>query len=238
MYGKQDLQGHAARLAFVGKHGGRVRIDMRRLFPTTKSTFADVRPVARSVVFSVGAVVLLTSCTLLKPQEAPRETFDISAPASISGLRGGSGSQILVKAPTALKSIDSERLIVRPSPAVITYLAGVQWGDTVPRMVQAKLVEAFENTGATGATAKPGDGLVIDYQLVSDIRKFEILNREAVVEISIKLLSDKSGLVRETRIFTATSPARGTSAEDYVAAIDAAFDDLARSVVRWVVNQT
>lgn len=193
--------------------------------------------VARGVL-SASAVFVLSACAFLKPAEAPRNTYEISAPKSFSGLGRGSRSQILVKTPTALKSIDSDRIIVKPTASEITYLAGAQWSDTVPRMVQAKLVEAFENAAATGATAKPGDGLVIDYQLVSDIRRFEILNGTATIEVSIKLLVDKTGLVRETRIFTATSPVAGDAAEDQVAAFDAAFNELAKSIVSWVTRQT
>lgn len=199
--------------------------------------FKIIRLIKTITTFVMLAFVL-SSCALLKSPEAPRETYDISAPSNFSNLRGGTRSQILVKLPTALKSIDSDRLIVKPSPSVITYLAGAQWSDTVPRMVQSKLVEAFENTGATGATAKPGDGLVIDYQLVSSIRRFEISNGSAVIEVSIKLLTDKTGLVRETRIFTATTNAIGETADAYVTAFDASFDELARNIVRWVINQT
>ena len=184
------------------------------------------------------SVLALSSCALIKPAESPRETYELTAPSSFGNLRSVSRSQILVKVPTALKSIDSERIIVRPSASVITYLAGAQWSDTVPRMVQAKLVEAFENTNATGATARPGDGLVIDYQLVSDIRRFEMLDGIAVIELSIKLLTDKTGVVRETRIFTAKRRATGKSADDYVAAFDASFDELSREIVRWVINRT
>ena len=184
------------------------------------------------------SVLLLSSCALIKGSEAPRETYDLSAPTSFSNIRGSSNSQILVKAPTALKSIDSDRMIVKPTPSVITYLAGAQWADTVPNMVQSKLVETLENSGATAATAKPGDGLVIDYQLVSDIRRFEIQDGLAVIQISIKLLADKTGLVRETRIFTATSRTAGSTPEAYVAAFDASFDELAREVALWVVNRT
>ncbi len=183
------------------------------------------------------AAALLTSCALIKPQEAPRDTFELTAPASVAGLGGGTSAQILVKLPTSLKAIDSDRIIVKPSPSVVTYLQGAQWSDTVPRLLQARLVEAFENTGRIGATARPGDGLVIDFQLVSDIRRFEISNGDAIIELSIKLLADKSGLVRETRIFTATSPAGGSDAQAYVAAFDAAFDDLAKGIIRWVVGQ-
>ena len=184
------------------------------------------------------ALVAAASCALIKPGEAPRDTFDISAPTSFTGVRGGSRAQILVKVPTALSSVDSDRIIVKPTPAVVTYLAGAQWADTVPRLIQAKLVESFENSGATRATAKPGDGLIIDYQLVSDVRRFEVFEGVATIELSIKLLTDRTGVVRETRIFRASSRASGESADDVVAAFDRAFDEIARDVIGWVVNRT
>ncbi len=202
--------------------------------------FPDISFAGHFVRFGIWSclALILSSCALIQPPEAPRETYDLTAPAEFQNLRGRSGSQILVKLPTALKSINSERMIVKPSPSVITYLAGAQWADTVPNLVQSKLVETLENTGATGATAKPGDGLVIDFQLVSEIRKFEIENGQAIIEISIKLLTDRSGRVRETRIFEASSNASGSSPGDYVAAFDAAFNDLARQIARWVIIRT
>ncbi|MFD0917987.1 ABC-type transport auxiliary lipoprotein family protein [Pseudahrensia aquimaris] len=186
------------------------------------------------------AAVVLSGCALLKAPEAPRDSYELTAPDSVSGLRASTNAQILVKKPNALKSLDSERLVLRSNGSEITYLAGVQWTDTVPNMVQAKLVEAFENTGATGATAKPGDGLVIDYQLISDLRRFEVVTDgagQAVIELSIKLLSDKSGKVLETQIFTATATLVGREGDDYVRALDAAFDELAVDVIRWVLGR-
>lgn len=183
--------------------------------------------------------VLLALCALLKSPPPPRDTFEISAPTSF-GRVGRTRAQILVKTPTSLKSVDSDRMILRPTGSSVTYLEGAQWSDTVPRMIQAKLVESFENSRATGATAKPGDGLVIDYQLVSDIRRFDIIpgtNGRVLVEISIKLLADRSGKVRETRIFRSTTPTRGDDAEAYVAAFDVAFDKLAKDVIVWVTRR-
>jgi len=188
-------------------------------------------------VFSVFALALLLgSCALLGGQQTARETYEISVPSSLSGTGGGTGAQLLIKVPNALKAINSDRIVVKTGPNAITYLEGAQWSDTVPLMVQAKLVEAFENTGSTGATAKPGDGLVIDYQLIPDIRRFEIVDGEAVIEISIKLLGDRTGKVLDSQIFTVRAAARGDDGPAIVEAFDDAFSDLARQVIRWVFS--
>lgn len=199
---------------------------------------AKIRP----LLLVSGIVMLLgtSGCALLKSAPEPRDSYEITAPKSVSGISGSTRAQILIKKPNALKSLDSERLVLRSNGSEITYLAGVQWTDTVPNMVQSKLVESFENSGATGATAKPGDGLVIDYQLVSDLRRFEVVTdggNRAVIEISIKLLSDKSGKVLETEIFTASAPVSGEANDAYIRALDAAFDELAIDIIRWVLGQ-
>ncbi|MEL6750568.1 MAG: ABC-type transport auxiliary lipoprotein family protein [Pseudomonadota bacterium] len=201
------------------------------VFRSSKLSFAKLTLLGASAL-------ALSSCALLQGPEAPRETYELTAVDDVAGLTGATRAQILVKVPSALKSIDSDRIVVRPTPSVVTYLAGAQWSDTLPRMVQAKLVTAFENTAATGATAQPGDGLVIDYQLIGQIRRFGIdeTARQARLEMSVKLLSDRSGKVVETRVFTATAPAG--SGADYVAALDRAFDALTRDIVRWVIGRT
>lgn len=196
----------------------------------------------RSLLRLLGVLTValtVTACAVLKPPPAPRDTFDLTVPQNLA-ISGSTKAQILVKQPNSLKAIDSDRMILREGTAEITYLAGAQWADNVPKLVQSRLLEAFENAGAAGAAAKPGDGLVIDYQLISEIRRFEIDLTDApvaVIEISIKLLSDKSGRVLETRIFKARQQATGSEAADYVAALDGAFTEIVRDIINWVTRR-
>ncbi len=46
----------------------------------------------------------------------------------------------------------------------------------------------------------------------------------AVVEMAVRLLSDKTGEVRATRVFRTAIPVTGTSNAAYVKALDKAFD--------------
>ncbi len=41
-------------------------------------------------------------------------------------------------------------------------------------LVQLRLLQAFQNTGRIGAAGLPGQGLAIDYQVVTELRRFEI----------------------------------------------------------------
>ena len=135
-----------------------------------------------------------------------------------------------------MKSLDSEQVVVRVSQAEIQYLANSQWGDRLPRMVQSKLVEAFENSGRLGGVGKPGQGLAIDYQVVTDIRSFEVDTSGADVanvEISLKILNDRNGTVRAQQVFRASAPVSGSENRDFIAALDRAFAEVGAESVEW-----
>lgn len=180
------------------------------------------------------AAVLASGCGT----KANNDTFDLSLTPAGSG-PAAHNRQILVTEPTALKSLDSEQVVVRVSPSEIQYLANSQWGDRLPRMVQSKLVEAFENSGRLGGVGKPGQGLAIDYQLITDVRAFEIDTvggDRGVVEISVKLLNDRNGSVKAQKVFSASQPASGTSNEAYIRAMDQAFARVSAEIVTWTLS--
>ena len=74
-----------------------------------------------------GASLLVTSCAGLGGKELT--TYDLTAPEDFPNVNGRSSAQILVPVPTALKSLDSEMIVVRPTTAEITYFGDSQWSD-------------------------------------------------------------------------------------------------------------
>jgi cholesterol transport system auxiliary component len=177
------------------------------------------------------AAALLSGCG----SKANNDTFDLSLTPSATG-PSARNRQILVPEPTAVKMLDSEQVVVRVSPSEVQYLSESRWGDRLPRLVQSKLVEAFENSGRLGGVGKPGQGLAIDFQIVTDIRAFEVTasgSRSANVEISAKILNDRNGTVRAQNVFKATSPVSGTENSDYIEALDRAFARVGAEIVDW-----
>lgn len=170
---------------------------------------------------------------------AKNDTFDLSTPVAGSGAAQMKGRQILVQQPTALQALNSEQIVIKVSSSEIQYLAKAQWSDKLPRMVQAKLVEAYENSGKLGGVGIPGQGLAIDYQVVTDIRAFEIRTgggSQAVVEISAKILNDRNGSVRAQKVFSQTVPTGGGSNEAFVKALDRAFAGVTGQIVDWTLK--
>ena len=181
--------------------------------------------------------LVLSGCALFPGGgPAPLDTYELSAPTPDTA-RSRRGTQVLIGEPSALKSLDGQNIVIVPSPGVIQFLKGAQWADRLPKVVQARLAEAFQRSGSFAGVGKPGEGLAIDYQVLSEIRSFQIdvgQGNRADVEIFVKVLNDRNGVVRASRTFEASATVGGAAGNDaYVRALDAAFGDVASEIVRW-----
>lgn len=194
---------------------------------------------ARRSTAGAGIALLMAGLMLTGCGTGPApDTFDLSTPkASVSA--PARKRQVLVTEPTAVKALDSDQIVVRVGGDEIQYLAKAQWSDRLPRLVQARLVQSLENTGKLAGVGKPGQGLAIDDQIVSDIRAFEIVttsNSMARVEISVKLLNDRNGTVRAQQSFSAEVPA-GSGNPSFVKAMDRGFAAVTDDIVAWVLKE-
>ena len=201
--------------------------------PTDEGKFATMNGVRTSILGMLVAG-LLAGCS----SSIPPDTFELSAPVNVP-VKGATRAQILIPEPTAIKTLANDKIVVKTAPYAVEYLAQSQWTDRLPRMVQLRLLQAFENTGRIGAVGVPGQGLAIDYQLVMEIRRFEIDaegGATARVDISVKALNDRNGSVKRTRIFSASAPVTGSGNGAYVSALNNAFDQISREIVVWTLG--
>ena len=78
--------------------------------------------------------------------------------------------------------------------------------------------------------------MAIDYQVIVEIRAFEVRvdgSARAEVELFVRLLNDRNGVVRAEKTFTATAPVAGEGNDAYVGALDSAFGQAAVEIVDW-----
>lgn len=182
----------------------------------------------------------LSGCAGFPFGRTPPDTYDLTALSTPSVEHGPRAPkrQILVPTPTALKALNSDKVLIHTSPAAIQYLSKSQWSDQLPNIVQAKLIEAIEDSGRVGGVGRPGDGLAIDYRLLTDIRAFDVSTvgaPTARVEISAKILNDRNGVVMTQRVFEATAPVVGAGNEAFIHALNTAFDQVASEIVSWTL---
>jgi ABC-type uncharacterized transport system auxiliary subunit len=73
-----------------------------------------------------------------------------------------------------------------------------QWSAPLPKLLQAKIIQSFENADYPQVVARPTEGLTADYQLLIDLRSFqvELLPKPgAEVEFSARILARDCRLV-------------------------------------------
>jgi cholesterol transport system auxiliary component len=161
-------------------------------------------------------------------------TYDLSAPTS--RIRGASGVQVLVNEPAAIQTLATQQILVKDASGSISFIGGGQWADNLPRLIQTRLINTFENASQIRGVSRPSSGAVADVQLISELRSFEIAtpSNEAVVEMSVKIVSDQTGRIANGRIFRARVPAAAVDAANAARALDEALSVVMLDVVRWV----
>lgn len=169
----------------------------------------------------------------------PLDAYDLGAPPLPPAGERRVRTQILVPEPAALQILDGEDIAIRRAGGALQLLGGARWSDRLPILVQARLVEAYQRSQAFGGVGRPGEGLAIDYQLITDIRAFEVRvggNDHAYVEIFARVLDDRTGVVRASRDFIATAPVPVNGNPAYVQALDQAFKSVASDIVDWSIS--
>ena len=179
----------------------------------------------------------LTGCASLFGGDAPVVIYDLAIP---DVGRTGLGSIVAVPSASSIRVLETDRIAVRPTPSTYAFFPSATWTDALPELVQARVVQAFEDASALSTIARSSDGLAARYQLLLDIRAFELLSgppEVARVSISAKLLNLSSGRVAAATIVDANVPAPSDTAPDAVAAMNAAFESVMRDIVAWAGRQ-
>lgn len=197
--------------------------------PFSNALPTSAHGLARRLVLGLCFSSLLAACG----GTPSRTTFDLTAPADV-GRVGGSRAQLVINEPTTVQAIDSDRILVRDAGA-LSYLPDAQWADRLPKLFQVRLIQTFENASRLGRVGRPGDRVVADLALNVDIRSFgiEVASSQAVVEVTVRIVSDRNGRVSAARGFVARVPVSGVTGPVAARALDEAMSQVLRDIVKW-----
>jgi phospholipid/cholesterol/gamma-HCH transport system substrate-binding protein len=145
---------------------------------------------------------------------------------------------LVVPEPTTLMGFNVDKILLQPAAGESVPLADARWGDNLPILFQARLIESFENAGYARSVSRTRDGVASDFQLLIDIRSFQISTAsEPTAEIDfIAKLVDKDGRIINASTFQGTAPVSGTDAPAYVKALDEVFAKLMTELVEWTTT--
>lgn len=204
------------------------------------------RQIMRSVCRSmpVGTVSVILAATLLSGcvgkllTAPPPATYDLAGVESAPSVKRRTSAQVLVPEPFALQTLASQRIVVTRGP-LVAYYPNAQYPDTLPRLVQSRVIQAFEKSKGVRAIGRPGEGLSIDYQLLTNIRTFAFdvtpSGRFAEIEIFAQIMNDRTGKVVESKLFKASVPVAEDTAPAAVTGLNAALDQVLVDMVAWAV---
>ncbi|MFW5641269.1 MAG: ABC-type transport auxiliary lipoprotein family protein [Roseicyclus sp.] len=184
-----------------------------------------------------GAVSALGSAT-----EA-LEIFDLSTPADLP-LRQGAPQRrdVIVEVPTTGGALDTDRIMLRPTPLQAQYLPGIRWSEEAPVMLQTLMLRALDRTGAFQYVGRRPLGPGGDFAVVSELVEFEavLLPGDAGAQVEVRMISR---IVREqgvqivaTRTFAARELAPSLEDTDIAAAFDAATGRVISEFTVWTLS--
>lgn len=190
----------------------------------------------------LGAAASLGGCSglsAINEAATPLDTYDLSPAAGSTAVRK-SGQTLLVALPNAPAAITSDRIMVKPGVAAVTYLPDARWSDEVPALVQSLLVRSIAGTGEMGYVGPREAGPVPDLALLSRIDAFQVeVTGEAFfakIDISLTLLRDSDQSVIKTVTFQNEVPATNDSPVAIVAAFQENLDVLLPEIATWAVK--
>ena len=183
----------------------------------------------------VAGVERLTGGESAKPQSV---SFDLTAPREFSPA-DKRPVQIAVAEPTTLIVFDTQKLVARSIAGARSPLTGNgQWADTLPKLLQAKIIQTLENALSPSAVARTSEGTAADRQLLIDIRSFELQAGNPPVgriELAARVTTEGSRVIA-SRTFSASAPAFSDEVTSAAAALNDAFVRVATDMANWVRN--
>ncbi len=222
--------GHACGL--LSQKFPKISFNLRSLF-----NFAGVLV----MLFALGGCSLSGAVKGALSSGDPSKTFDLVLDRSLISRAGRLDTQLVVQVPTAVRALAGDNILVKPSPNVVTYYGGAVWGDRLPKLLQARIVEAIQATGRFRDVSDGSDRISGDVTLSSTIEAFQVdvvgERGAANVVFFAKLIHVASGKVYASRSFKATVSAPSREVEAGVDALNEAMNIVLRDMSRWVVKR-
>lgn len=199
-------------------------------------TFADA--LARNTPRLEGIVGGLERMTGGGAAAVRKVSYDLPAAKTFPEPRMALKAGLAIAEPTAIVRLQTQRILLAAG-AEGPEFEDAQWADSLPLLIQARLLQSFENYDIAHPPLRADNGADAETRLVLDLRRFEIEPgppSRAAISLSAKLV-DQAGHVAAARVFDVSRDVASLTSRDAAAAFAAAFGDLARDVVTWTAAQ-
>lgn len=193
------------------------------------------------LVLAFPVVLVLAGCSILGSEQ--RDPVTIYAPDVRVAPRAewpAVAWTLVIAKPTAARVIDSPRISVRPTPGELQVYRGVSWALPATDMLQDAVQRTLEDSGKIPAVASADAGVLGDYKLVMDLRRFEAdyagnALPSAVVEVNAKLVNNRDQRVVASRTFLQQKPADSVDVSQVATAFEQSLEAATADIAGWVL---
>lgn len=189
---------------------------------------------------AISLAVSIGGCSLgglLGGGKPPPYLFTLTPEAADPGTiarTAAAGRAVTINVPVVAKELRTVRVPVQVSPTVVQYVPNLQWIDTPDHLFRDLVAETVRRT--TGRVVLDPNQTSLDPGLVvsGQLQKFgyDAATGQAIVQYDAAL-STAGGDRVETRRFTATAPADGSSTS-VGPALNTAANQVAADVAKWI----
>jgi len=168
---------------------------------------------------------------------AKRTTYDLRAPVDFGPPSKTIRGQLAIPEPTAVVMLETQRILFSPAKDYPGF-DEVLWADSIPKLLQTRLIEGFENYDIAHAPLRTMDMGPADFQLMIDVRSFRVAvdaAPTAEIDLSARIV-DKNGKVIASRLFHESQTLDKIEPPQAVAAFDGAFGRIAKGIILWAVQ--
>src|ERR1700729_3057726 len=206
-----------------------------------KSTIANLKTftdgLAKNTVGLDSIVAGLVKMTGGGEPAIPKTIYDLSIPPDFASPKKPLGQQLVMPTPTAILLLTTQRFLLEPNKDLPGF-ADAQWADSIPAMLQTKLIQSFENYDVAHAPLRSTDTPGTNPQLLVDVRSFQInTDTELTAEIGFSArILNKDGQVIASRLFQQRKKLDKPDPASAVAAFDDAFGSIAIDLITWTAD--
>jgi phospholipid/cholesterol/gamma-HCH transport system substrate-binding protein len=206
-----------------------------------KSTIANLKTFTDGLAKNTGGldsiVAGLVKMTGGGEPAIPKTIYDLRIPSDFAPPKTPLREQLVMPTPTAILLLTTQRFVLEPNKELPGF-ADAQWADSIPAMLQTKLIQSFENYDIAHAPLRSTDTPGTNPQLVIDIRRFQInMGAEPTAEIGFSArVLNKDGQVVASRLFQQSKKLDKPDPASAVAAFDDAFASIATDLIIWTAN--
>jgi cholesterol transport system auxiliary component len=187
-------------------------------------------------------ILMVGGCLSLIKEPDPITIYSLHANSSQNQQGPSVAWSLTIIRPNSSSFLDSNRIAVRPEANVLQVYKGANWSDSLPDLIQAELVESFENSGKIKTVSRQSSGVPAEVALLLDIRQFESVyttgqkKPNVQIQIHAKLLEYPSNRVISSKTFNTNMATNSKDIPDVVQAFETGLNTINQEIVAWTLT--